>query len=99
MNKYLLYHTDEFEDWHNNLDTKTRDIIRFRLERLEIYGHFGHVRIIDGIIELKWGSGFRVYLCKLAPNKLMILYGGNKNGQDRDIQAAKRIKKREIENI
>jgi hypothetical protein len=43
-----------------------------------------------GITELRWKSGLRVYSAERISN-LILLLGGNKNGQDKDIRKAKRL--------
>jgi putative addiction module killer protein len=45
----------------------------------------------DGILELKWKNGRRVYYATIPEKKILLLLGGNKNGQDKDIRQAKKI--------
>ncbi len=65
-------------------------IIR-RVERLE-QGNYGDCkRVGDGVYELRFffGSGYRVYFGKSGNNVVILLCGGDKTSQDRDIQKAK----------
>jgi putative addiction module killer protein len=43
------------------------------------------------MIELKWKSGLRVYTARVGQMVIVVLGGGNKNGQDKDIQKAKKV--------
>jgi putative addiction module killer protein len=55
-------------------------------------GHFGKSRnITDGVWELKiyFGPGYRVYYLKEGKNLVILLCGGDKSSQDRDIGRAK----------
>jgi putative component of toxin-antitoxin plasmid stabilization module len=44
------------------------------------------------LIELRWRNGSRVYAFIKTNRIFIILLGGNKNGQDKDIRKAKKIK-------
>lgn len=51
-----------------------------------------------GIIwELKWVGGRRIYYAYLPAQKILLLLGGNKNGQDKDIKQAKKIYAKTVE--
>lgn len=41
--------------------------------------------------ELRWKNGRRVYYAEIPEKQIILLLGGNKNGQDKDIRRAKRI--------
>lgn len=89
--KYTILMTPEYEEWLAEADKMDRAYIDMRLGRIERDGHFGKKRPIEGgIFELKWEHGLRVYGVLVKPN-YVLLYGGNKNGQSRDIRKAKRI--------
>ncbi len=87
---FRLFKTETFADWYKDLDVHTQKIVYARLTRIEQEGHFGTVNRFDGITELKWKSGLRIYTAVLAPN-VFVLLGGNKNGQEKDIRKAKKI--------
>ncbi len=54
------------------------------------FGHFGLVNRFNGLTELKWANGLRVYTYVVHPNVVLLL-GGNKRGQEKDIQRALKI--------
>ncbi len=82
--------TSAFVDWYHGLGKKMRTRVDARIERIVIEGHYGKVRRFGGITELKWKSGLRVYLIEKYSD-LILLLGGNKNGQDKDIYKAKKL--------
>jgi len=69
--------------------------IEDRLSRIRDYGHFGTAKNLgDGIAELKWANGRRVYFATSFDTDgqlVIIILGGNKNGQSKDIAKAKKI--------
>jgi len=83
-----------FRKWHAKLnDDRARAIITIRLERLA-RGHFGDVSPVgEGLSELQihYGPGYRIYLQQRCNLIVLLLCGGTKSSQDRDIKAAKRI--------
>lgn len=94
--KLLLYETTDgrcpFEDWISNLrDLTGRALIRKRLNRMRI-GNLGKRRSLgDGVWEIKiaFGPGYRVYYGEDGPKLVVLLCGGDKGTQNRDIQKAK----------
>ena len=88
--KFTILKTSEFKAWYSGLDVNSRRIVDARLERIQNEAHFGTVNRFDGLTELKWKSGMRVYTAERSPN-LLVLLGGNKNGQSKDIRRAKKI--------
>ena len=88
--RYMLFRTAEFNEWLAAQSESTRRQIEARLLRLSGDGHFGTVHRFGEITELKWKSGLRVYTTVRNP-KVIVLLGGNKNGQDKDIRKAKKI--------
>lgn len=92
----ILIYSDEkrrepFTQWLESLENIQRYRIKARLTRLAL-GNFGDYKHIEnGIYELRFitNSGFRIYYC-LEDNKIIILLnGGNKNSQQKDILKAK----------
>jgi putative addiction module killer protein len=86
--------TDAFRKWWTKLkDERARGLIFSRLNRLA-YGHAGDVAPVgDGIHELRihLGPGYRVYFQKRGHMVVVLLCGGDKGSQERDIRAAKRL--------
>jgi putative addiction module killer protein len=86
--------TDEYRDWIDNLrDLSGRARILMRVDRL-IHGNPGdHRNLTDGVSELKVevGPGYRVYYSKRGDRLLLLLAGGDKSTQARDIAKAIRL--------
>ena len=86
--------TTEFEKWIKSLkDRKTRLVINARIRRIST-GNFGDAKSVgDGISELiiDYGPGYRVYFTRRNLEIVILLCGGDKSSQSKDIEAAKRI--------
>jgi len=84
--------TERFAQWHQRLKDRTaRLAIAKRIDRLAA-GHFGDVRSVgEGVRELRLhlGPGYRVYFIERGGEIIILLCGGDKRSQDRDIEAAK----------
>jgi putative addiction module killer protein len=78
-------------DWIDGLkDLRARAQIRVRLMRL-IDGNLGHCKPLrDGVQELKIdiGPGYRVYLSRQGAVLVLLLCGGDKGDQSKDIERA-----------
>lgn len=62
-------------------------------------GHFGMINDVgNDVLELKWKDGRRVYYVHLLKENILLLLGGNKNGQNYDINKAKKILRNYTEN-
>lgn len=80
-----------FEKWLKSLDGSIRIKIRMRLDRL-ILGNFGDCKSIgEGVYELRvnFGAGYRIYYAKIKNTLVLLLCGGDKGSQSKDIQKAK----------
>lgn len=79
-------------DWLLGLkDLKSRAIIRARIERLRL-GILGDCKSVgDGVFELRvqFGPGFRVYFGQDGQRVVVLLCGGDKGSQKKDIAKAK----------
>ncbi len=91
--KFHILRSNEFNDWFSNQNPIIQDLISARFLKIIKYGHFGSMKYFDGLIELKWKSGLRIYLVRTERIVLIALGGGTKNGQDKDIKSAKKILK------
>lgn len=82
-----------YREWFETLrDFRAQTIIDVRLARLRL-GNFGKCEPVGlGIFELKiyYGPGYRIYFGKKANRVLLLLYGGDKSTQRKDIQTAYR---------
>lgn len=59
---------------------------------IEEEGHFGHHKFLrNELWELKFNDGRRIYYTYVPESKVILLLGGNKNGQSKDIQKATKI--------
>ena len=88
--------TDEYAEWIDALkDQAGRARILVRVERL-IGGNPGqHRNLSDGVSELKidFGPGYRVYYSQRGTRLLLLLVGGDKSSQSKDIQLAIKLSK------
>jgi putative addiction module killer protein len=80
-----------FSEWLTALsDTRTVARILLRLDRAK-QGNLGdHKRITDGIFEFRvdTGAGYRVYFGRISNQVIVLLCGGDKSTQQRDIEKA-----------
>ncbi|TAG85924.1 MAG: type II toxin-antitoxin system RelE/ParE family toxin [Oscillatoriales cyanobacterium] len=83
--------TDPFEDWYNSLrDTTGKNKIRLRLKRV-MTGNLGDCKSVgEGVFELKidFGPGYRLYFGQVGLTIVILLIGGDKSTQERDIGKA-----------
>lgn len=86
-----LEKTDEYQDWFTGLSDKlVKARIEVRIRRLQD-GNPGNVEHVgEGVSELKlhFGSGWRVYYTERNGQIIILLAGGNKSTQKRDIKLA-----------
>jgi putative addiction module killer protein len=80
-----------YADWLDSLaDNKTKARIVVRVNRMAA-GNFGDCKTLrDGVQELKIdvGPGYRVYVSKQGSMLVLLLCGGDKSDQSRDIERA-----------
>ena len=93
---YEVLTTTEFDEWLGSQPPKTKVIIKARLDLVAI-GHLGDYKRFEGLIELRWKNGNRVYSFMWGSSIVVALYGGNKNGQSKDIKKAKKIRDEVLE--
>ncbi len=86
--------TKRFDDWlHALRDNRARVRIVRRIDRLR-FGNFGDARSVgEGVSELRvdYGPGYRVYFTRFGPTLVLLLCGGDKGSQSRDIANAKSL--------
>ncbi len=91
---FVVVKTDEFDDWLSALaDRRAVAKIISRIERLGL-GNTGDVKPVgEGVSEMRlsYGPGYRIYYKQTAKTILLILCGGDKSSQDKDIKRAKEI--------
>ncbi len=89
---YTIYNTPEYDEWLDKQPAKSQVQIRQRISHIQDDGYFGdHKDVEDNVWELKWKNGRRIYYAYIPEKKILLLLGGNKNGQDKDIHQAKKI--------
>lgn len=80
-----------FEDWLNGLrDVQGRAIVRKRLNRVRL-GNLGDAKPVgEGVFELRidFGPGYRVYFGEDKGELVVLLCGGDKSTQSKDIKKA-----------
>jgi putative addiction module killer protein len=93
MIRYTVYETEEYKRWFEEQTLKSQRQILSRLLKVEGEGHFGHHKFLEryDIWELKFNDGRRIYYVVVPVSKVILLLGGNKNGQDKDIKKATAI--------
>ncbi len=86
--------TDEYESWFEGLrDREARFRIIARIRRLSL-GNLGDVKPVgDGVSELRiaYGPGYRIYIKQQGDTLIVLLAGGDKSSQKRDIERAKQL--------
>ena len=92
---YFIEKTTEFDKWLRKLkDIRAKAKILFRIQKLEQDEHFGDcVPVGDGINELKinYAKGYRIYFKETDGKIIVLLIGGDKSAQQKDIEKAKAI--------
>ena len=95
---YKIEKTDNFDKWLRKLkDLRAKAKILFRIQKIENDEHFGNCEPVgNGILELKidYAKGYRVYFKESDGKIIILLIGGDKSTQQRDIEKAKEILKR-----
>lgn len=85
---------EPFSEWLSALrDQRARAKIRVRLDRVSL-GNFGDCYTVgDGVQELRidYGLGYRVYFAQVGTTIVLLLCGGDKHTQSKDIETAKRF--------
>ena len=86
--------TDVYVQWFRRLrDRRARARINARIRRLSL-GNVGDVRPVgEGVSELRidYGPGYRVYFVQQEQSLVLLLAGGDKSTQERDITRARNL--------
>ncbi len=91
---FKIFKTPTFEKWFSQQTVKAKEQIRSRMSLIELNGYFGDHKSVskdDVVWELRWKNGRRIYYSYLLEQNILLLIGGNKNGQNVDIKKARRI--------
>ena len=92
-----IQRTPEFKEWFNVQTEKSKAQIDARLKNIELYDYFGDYKSLgEKLLELRWKNGRRVYYTLIKKEEVtLILLGGFKNAQKKNIKKARQILKRE----
>ena len=91
----VIEKTTEFDRWFTKLkDLKAKAKILFRIQKIQSDDHFGDTKPVgNGISEFRihYAKGYRVYFVEKDKVLVILLAGGDKSTQVKDIQKAKKI--------
>ena len=101
----VLYTTDTgrqpYVDWFKKLDKRDKSIVLSRLARLR-QENFGDCKKIKGAaiweLRIDYGPGYRVYFGRQDNVVVVLLVGGDKGSQERDIKKAQQYWLDHLEN-
>jgi len=86
--------TEPFAEWFEGLhDLKIKMRIAARINRARA-GNFGEYKVLDdGVCEMKmdFGPGYRIYYAQEGLRVYLLLIGGDKSSQKKDIAKAKEM--------
>jgi len=93
---FTVLQTEEFQDWLDDLrDVRAQARVAARL-RLAEAGKLGDWKSVGGAVSemrVDFGPGYRLYFTRRQNVLIIMLAGGNKSSQTRDIKRAQRIMK------
>ncbi len=91
-----IQQTENYERWFRRLrDRQAKSRILVRIRRMSL-GLIGDAKSVGGgVSELRipYGPGYRVYFCKRGKQVVVLLAGGDKGSQSRDIRKAQSLAK------
>ncbi len=94
MCRIVVVESATFKRWFRNLrDRRAVARINARLRNVSL-GNFGDTRLVgDGISEMRInvGPGYRVYFIREGTSVVVLLCGGDKDSQQRDIERARQL--------
>lgn len=89
--EYKIERTEAFAEWFESIAKSDRNRLTSRIERMRS-GNFGdHKELAENLFELRcfFGGGLRVYYTIYKDVIVLLLSGGNKDTQKRDIKRAR----------
>lgn len=88
---YSILTTEQFDTWFKDIrDRKAKTLVQVRIDRME-NGNFGDCQPVgNGVSELRihYGAGYRVYFKRSGLEIIVLLVGGDKSSQSKDIKTA-----------
>lgn len=91
---YSIIETEEFVQWLDGLkDRMTLARLRLRLRKVSLGNLGDHKSVGDNVWEMRevFGPGWRMYYILQGSTVIMMLGGGNKSSQHKDIERAKTL--------
>jgi len=88
--------TKEFYKWFSGLrDRNAKLKIQARIDRAEDGNYGDYKNVGEGVLEMRifYGEGYRLYFIEREESLVIMLAGGTKSGQERDIKKAIEISK------
>lgn len=86
--------TKRFKKWHDNM----KDVVGYAKVKMEMRklknGNYGNSKSLGGgLVEIKinYGPGYRIYYTKTGKNIYLLLIGGDKSTQSKDIATARKL--------
>ena len=96
MKKYSIKQTETFVNWKNSLkDLKAKAAVLRRIDRAE-HGNLGDIKSVGGAVSemrIDVGAGYRLYFTIHNGEILILLAGGDKSTQQKDIEKAIKLAK------
>lgn len=94
MKEIIYYQTIDnkipYLDWYNSLDKSLRLIVDKRISKIE-RSLFGNIkRLSEDLYEIKFDNGLRIYYTEKGETIVLLLTGGNKSKQSKDIELAQK---------
>ena len=87
--------TDEVAKWFKRLeDSDATSRINLRIRRIALTGNLGDYKPVeDGVHgpRINYGPGYRMYFAQRGKEIILLLIGGDKFSQQRDIKKAKEL--------
>lgn len=82
-----------FKEWFDSLDARAAAKVNTYLTRIE-NGNTSSLKSLKGGVhecKINWGPGYRMYLGQDGPKLIILLGGGTKSKQQKDINDAKKL--------
>jgi putative addiction module killer protein len=95
--KYIIKQSEEFKVWFNKQNITIKRRVTARMQMVQETGNLGNVRYLgDKLLEFKWKSGLRIYFSFKDNEIIILLNGGIKNAQKKDIEKARKLQAKYI---
>ena len=84
--------SNPYKQWFDSLSSQAAAKITVAKLRMEL-GNTSSIEWFDGMGEfvIDWGPGYRIYLAKDGDTLIVLFGGGNKRGQQKDVDKAKEL--------